>query len=61
MGSSSSERNQTLHLWALLTDMGTANDPQLSSTNRSDPNILAQLSAEKQMVGGACITLAPHY
>ncbi len=32
-------------------------------TKRSGPNILAQLSAEKQWVGGwgVCITLAPHY
>ncbi len=41
-GLSSSERNQTLHLEALLT-------PNVwLSTNRSEPNMLAQNSAEKQ-------------
>jgi hypothetical protein len=38
--------NQTLHLKALLTRNARP------SINRSVPNILAQLSAEKQWVGG---------
>ncbi len=51
-----------------LLDMGTAKAPHLSqswlSTNRSGPNILTQLYAEKQWGGGGGVyysTLAPYY
>ncbi len=50
-------------IWDPLRTLVSRNT--LPSTNRSVPNILAQLSPEKQWVGGggvaACITLAPHY
>jgi hypothetical protein len=63
-----SKRNQTskfcsyrpcLLVWEPLLPLISCN--ARLPTNRGWPNILAQLSTEKQWVGGVCTTLSPQY